>query len=125
MTKHLRSAEVRAKIAAIMPTPALAAKWGRRLEFEVSSSELVHQSLKNSATARRQAEMAQASTATDLMGDLVLHGITGAPPVGLLKRIAGDAATWSRGAFRSRADAAIAKRLTRPLLPPPLPAAAP
>ena len=56
MTKYLRSPEMRAKIAALMPNEQARQQWAKRLDFEVSSSELTGRALGNSATARRLAE---------------------------------------------------------------------
>src|SRR5206468_2845487 len=69
LTRDLRSVDMRKKIAAIMPDQASRDSWTKRLNFEVKSSELVGAGLKNSATARRIAQMADAE---GLVGDLVL-----------------------------------------------------
>lgn len=110
MTKFMRSYEMRRKIAAIMPSKQAAAAWMRRLDFEVSSSELIGQSLKNSATARRLAEM---SDARGIVGDLVMDAFSGAPPVSLLRRLVVGAGKRVRDTLRSRTDAELAKMLTR------------
>ena len=110
LTKYLRSPEVRDKVAAIMPNQAAAEAWQRRLNFEERSSELVGQSLRNSATARRQAEMADAQ---GIVGDLVLGAFLGAPSHGLLKRLVVGIGNRARDTFRSRTDAELAKLLTR------------
>jgi len=128
MTKYLRSPEVRGKVAAIMPTPEAAAAWERRLGFEVQSSELVGQSLRNSATARRLGEMHDAK---GIVGDLVLDAFSGGTSHSLLRRLVVGIGNKARDTFRSRTDAELAKLLTRspqglsgqlaprrPLLPP-------
>jgi hypothetical protein len=127
VTKYLRSDEVRAKVAAIMPSKAAADAWNRRLGFEIGSSELVGQSLKNSATARRLAEMQDGK---GILGDLVLDTLAGTPALGIFKRVIGGGAKKIRDTFRSRTDAELAKMLTRsprglsatltprPILPP-------
>jgi hypothetical protein len=111
MTKYLRSAEVRDKLAAIMPSKAASDAWKRRLDFEVSSSELVGQSLRNSATAKRLAEMQDAK---GVIGDLVLHAFTGASSTSLAMRLIAGGRSLVRDTMRSRADREIAKMLTRP-----------
>ena len=127
VTKYLRSDEVRAKVAAIMPSKAAADAWNRRLGFEIGSSELVGQSLKNSATARRLAEMQDGK---GILGDLVLDTLAGTPALGIFKRMAVGGAKKVRDTFRSGTDAELAKILTRspqglsaaltprPILPP-------
>jgi hypothetical protein len=127
LTKYLRSPEVRDKVAAIMPSKAAADAWKRRLDFEVGSSELIGQSLRNSATARRQAEMADAN---GIVGDLVLGAFSGGASHSLLRRLVVGIGNKARDTFRSRTDAELAKLLTRspqglsgklaakPLLPP-------
>jgi hypothetical protein len=110
MTKYLRSPEARAKIAAIMPTPEAAAKWAKRLDFEVSASELTGRSLGNSATARRLAEQEDAKS---LAADLVRDAVAGAP-MGLLKSIAMTGPKWIRDTLRSKVDAELGDVLTNP-----------
>lgn len=110
MTKYLRSPEMRAKVSAIMPTPEATAAWQRRLEFEIGSSELTNRALGNSATARRLAERADAE---DLVGDLVMDGLTGAPQ-SIVRRVLGAGPRWLRDTMRSRADALLADTLTNP-----------
>lgn len=111
LTKYLRSPETRAKIAAIMPTPEAAKAWMRRLDFEVSASELTGRALGNSATARRLAEQQDAQ---NLVGDLVMDAITGASAPGLLRKVLGAGPKWLRDTLRSRADARLAEVLTNP-----------
>ena len=123
MTKYLRSPEVRAKVEAIMPSKAAADSWNKRLDFEVQSSELVGQSLRGSATARRQAEMQQAKSIT---GDLVMHYFSGGGSVGAISKLLMGFGTSVRDTVRSRTDKEIARILTRPMsqqgpLLPPLP----
>jgi hypothetical protein len=76
MTKYMRSPEMRAKIAAIMPTEEAADKWAKRLDFESRASELTGRALGNSATARRLAERQDAG---GMVGDLVMDALTGTP----------------------------------------------
>lgn len=110
MTKYLRSPEVRAKIAAIMPNEEAAREWARRLDFEVSSSELTGRALGNSATARRLAERQDAD---NLAGDLVMDALTGTPQ-SFVKKVIGAGPKWLRDTLRSRADAMLADVLTNP-----------
>lgn len=110
MTKYLRSPEVRAKIAAIMPTPEAAQTWARRLEFEIESSALTGRALGNSATARRLAEQ---NDAAGLVGDLVMDALSGGSH-GMLRRIIMAGPRWLRDTLRSRADAQLADVLTNP-----------
>jgi hypothetical protein len=110
MTKYLRSPEVRAKIAAIMPDDDAAAAWQRRLDFEVGSSELTGRALGNSATARRLAERQDAE---NLMGDLVMDALQGSPQ-SFVRKVLGAGPKWLRDTMRSRADALLADVLTNP-----------
>lgn len=109
MTKYLRSPEVRAKIAAIMPTPEAAEKWAKRLDFEVSASELTGRSLGNSATARRLAERQDAES---LVGDLVMDAIGGGGVASLWHRVVMAGPKWAKDTLRSKADAKLADTLT-------------
>lgn len=112
MTKFLRSPEMRAKIAAIMPTPEAAQQWARRLNFEVGSSELVARSLGNSATARRMAEMQQAR---GVVGDLVMDALMSGPTShSFIRQILTAGPRWLRDTLRSRTDANLADLLTNP-----------
>lgn len=112
ITKYLRSPEMRAKIAAIMPTPEAAQAWQRRLAYEVKSSEMTGRALGNSATARRLAER---DDAQGLVGDLVLDALTtGVSGAGLLKRIVTAGPRWLRDTVRSRTDSVLADLLTNP-----------
>lgn len=110
MTKYLRSPEVRTKLAAIMPDENAAREWARRLDFEVSSSELTGRSLGNSATARRLAERQDAE---NIAGDLVVDALTGTPQ-SFIRQILGAGPKWIRDTLRSRADAMLAEVLTNP-----------
>lgn len=111
LTKYLRSPEVRAKIAAMMPNEEAAQKWAQRLNFEVSSSEMTGRALGNSATARRLAEQ---SDANGIAGDLVMDMFAGSPPVGLLRRAIGAVPQKIRDTLRSRSDEILAELLTDP-----------
>lgn len=110
MTKYLRSPEVRAKLAALMPTEEAAEAWSRRLDFEVTSSEMTGRALGNSATARRLAERQDAE---NLAGDLVMDALTGTPQ-SFIKKVIGAGPKWLRDTMRSRADALLADALTNP-----------
>jgi hypothetical protein len=110
MTKYLRSPEVRSKLAAIMPSEDAAREWSRRLDFEVTSSELTGRALGNSATARRLAERQDAE---NIAGDLVMDALTGTP-VSFVKKIIGAGPKWIKDTLRSRADALLADTLTNP-----------
>lgn len=111
MTKYLRSPEMRAKIAAIMPTQEAAQRWTQRLNFEVSSSELTGRALGNSATYRRQMERQDAD---GIVGDLVMDALSGTPAAGLLRRMLTAAPRAVRDTLRSRSDNALAEVLTDP-----------
>lgn len=111
MTKFVRSPEMRAKIAAIMPTPELAEAWARRLDFEVGSSELTAQALGNSATARRLAERADAE---DLVTDLVVDALSGSGSISLLRRTLTAGPRAIRDTLRSRTDNELGDLLTNP-----------
>jgi hypothetical protein len=113
MTKYLRSPAMREKVAALMPTAEARDKWQRILSFEIGSSEIAGRSLGGSATARRLAER---DAAAEIVGDLVLDAVTGAPGMGLLKRLATGAPRWLRDKLRARTDAAIARMLTDPTM---------
>ncbi len=109
-TKYLSSREVRDKLAAIMPSPAAAAAWTQRLDFEIKSSELVRKSLGNSATARR---LAEAGGASGLVGEMALDTVlTGSPAGTMFRRAMSVAGQKVRDTFRSRTDAALARMLT-------------
>jgi len=112
MTKYLRSPEVRAKVAAIMPTEDAAASWNRRLGFEIASSELTGRALGNSATARRLAEQ---NDAKGIVGDLVMDALTTGPStIGVLRRVFTAGPRWLRDTIRSRTDKEIADILLNP-----------
>jgi hypothetical protein len=111
MTKYLRSPEMRAKIAAIMPTPEARAEWAKRLDFETSSSELTGRALGNSATARRLAERQDADS---IVMDLVTDAFAGSPPVSLLRQMVTAVPRKVRDTLRSRSDAILAELLTDP-----------
>jgi hypothetical protein len=111
MTKYLRSPEMSGKIAAIMPTEEAAAKWAKRLDFEVKASELTGQALGNSATARRLAEKQDAE---NIAGDLVADMMTGGAPIKTLWRtIFSNAPKKVRDTLRSRSDASLAETLAQ------------
>jgi hypothetical protein len=112
-TKFLRSPQMRAKIRAMMPTSEAADAFERRLDFEIRSSELVGQSLGGSQTARRLAERDDAQA---LVGDLVLHAFTGAPPMGLFKRLMVGGWGMVRDTTQSRRDRALAELLLDPTM---------
>jgi hypothetical protein len=111
MTKYLRSPEVRAKIAAIMPTPEAAEAWATGLNFEVKSSELTGRALGNSATARRLAERQDAD---NIMGDLVMGALAHGPTLGLLKHVLMSLPNRVRDTLRSRSDNLLADVLLQP-----------
>lgn len=111
MTKYLRSPEMRAKVAAIMPTPQARTEWERRLNFEVSSSELTGRALGNSATARRMAEQADQE---GIVGDLVMSAFAGKPPVSLLRQAIMAVPQKVRDTLRSSSDKILAELLTDP-----------
>lgn len=120
ITKYLRSPEVRAKVAAIMPTPEAAASWKNRLSFEVASSELTGRALGNSATARRLAEREDAQ---GIVGDLVMDALTTGPSgIGVLRRVFTAGPRWLRDTLRSRTDKELADVLTNPARAADLPA---
>lgn len=111
MTKYLRSPGMRARISGMMPTEELALAWNQRLDYEVRASELTGQALGNSATARRLAERADAE---DVVGDLVIDALSGAPNATLLRRVLTTGPRWLRDSFRSRTDAELGEILTNP-----------
>lgn len=113
MTKYLRSPEMIKKIAAIMPTPAAAASWLKRLQFEVSSSELTARALGNSATARRLAEREDAQ---GIVGDLVMDAIVQGSTSGLsiVSRMMNYGPRLLRDTLRSRTDKVLADLLINP-----------
>ena len=113
LTKYLRAPEVRAKIAAMMPSEEAAQAWLRRLDIEVKSSELAGRSLGNSATARRLAEREDAK---GIVGDLVMDAITAGGPssVSLLRRVLTAGPRWLRDTLRSRTDKELADVLLNP-----------
>jgi hypothetical protein len=112
ITKYLRSPEIKAKIAAIMPTDEAAAAWKNRLSFEVASSELTGRSLGNSATARRLAEQ---NDAKGVVGDLVMDALASGPStIGVLRRVFSAGPRWLRDTIRSRTDKEVADLLLNP-----------
>lgn len=108
LTRILRSDSMRKKITAIMPTPAAKAAWNRRLDFEVKSSELVGAGLKNSATARRLAQMQEGK---DMVDDLVL-GVARAA-TGSVKSEVLKAAVLGWGKIRDRLRSSTDTELTK------------
>lgn len=114
MTKYLRSPEVRAKIAAIMPTDEARQAWTQRLNFEVGSSELVGRSLGNSATYRRGAERQDAD---GLVADLVMDALSGQAPVGIVRQVLGSLPRRLRDTIRSRSDNMVGNALVNPQAP--------
>lgn len=113
MTKYLRSPEMRAKVAAIMPTPEAADTWAKRLSFEVASSELSGRALGNSATARRLAERKDAD---GLAAGLALDAFMGSPPVSLFQKLIGSIPQRVRDTLRSKSDNILANALTDPAM---------
>jgi hypothetical protein len=112
MTKYLRAPEVRAKVAAMMPSEQSAQAWAKRLDFEVRSSELTGQALGNSATARRLAEQGDAK---GIVGDLVLDSLLSGPSsVSFLRRVFTSGPRWLRDTLRSKTDKELADLLTNP-----------
>jgi hypothetical protein len=112
LTKYLRAPEVRAKVAAIMPTPEAAQTWANRLNFEVRSSELTAQSLGNSATARRLAEQRDGRA---IVGDLVMDAMLSGPSsTSFLRSMFTAAPRWLRDTLRSRTDRELADMLVNP-----------
>lgn len=113
MTKYLRSPEMLKKIAAMMPTSEAAASWLKRMQYEVSSSELTARAMGNSATARRLAEQKDAQ---DLVGDLVMDAIMQGSVSGmsLVNRALQFGPKWLKDSLRSRTDKALADLLMNP-----------
>lgn len=113
LTKYLRAPEVRAKVAAMMPSEDSAQAWLRRLDIEVRSSELTGRSLGNSATARRLAER---DDAKDIVGDLVMDAITAGGPssASFLRKVFTSGPRWLRDTLRSRTDKELADLLMNP-----------
>jgi hypothetical protein len=103
----LNSVETRAKVAAIMPTPEAAASWNKRLDFEVSLSQLSKRTLGGSPTARR---MAEGADSMELGADLAMHALGGSVFGGIL----GGARRFIRGRMSQGTDAALAKQLQQP-----------
>ncbi len=115
MTKYIRSPEMRAKIAAMMPTPEAAESFSRRLDYEIRSSELAGRAMGNSATARRLAERQDADS---IVGDLVMGALAHGPTMGLLHRTLLTIPNRVRDTLRSRADAILADILVNPRVSP-------
>jgi hypothetical protein len=107
MTKYLRSPEVRAKIAALMPDDASREAWANRLNFEVGSSALTGRALGNSATARRLAER---DDANGIVVDLVADALQGSP-ASLARRLLNGTVGRARDTLRSRTDNVLADTL--------------
>lgn len=110
-TKYLRSPEIRAKVAAIMPTAEARSAWERRLAFEIESSGMTGRALGNSATARRLAERQDAD---NIVGDLLMDAFAGTPPTSLLRRFVSGVPKRIRDTLRSRSDDILAELLTDP-----------
>ncbi|MGF0337509.1 hypothetical protein [Ectopseudomonas toyotomiensis] len=111
VTKYLRSKEMRAKVAAMLPDDAARQRWSDLLDFEVNASTAAGRSLGNSATARRAAEMADAD---GLGGDLVLSALAGTPVGSLFSQFINKAGRSVRDSLRSGSDRAVADVLTQP-----------
>lgn len=109
MTKYLRSSEMRAKVAAMLPDDAARERWNSMLDFEVGASAMAGRSLGNSATARRAAEMTDAD---GVAGDLVLSALAGSPVGGLFSQFVNKAGRGLRDTLRSSSDRAVANALT-------------
>lgn len=110
-TKFFRSPEMRARVAAIMPTDEAREAWARRLDFEVGSSRDMGRALGGPATARRLAEQGDAN---NIVGDLVMEAFSGHPPVSLLKSLVSAVPGRIRDSVRSRSDRIVADILTNP-----------
>ena len=111
MTKYLRSREMRAKVAAMLPDDSARQRWSDMLDFEVAASTSAGRSLGNSATARRAAEMADADS---IGGDLILSALAGTHAGGLFSQFITKAGRGLRDSLRARSDQAVADVLTRP-----------
>ena len=112
MTKYLRSPEMTKKIASIMPTKDTALSWLKRLQFEVSSSELTARALGNSATARRLAEREDAQ---GIVGDLIKDAVLRGPSsLSFLNSVLTAGPKWLRDSLRSRTDKILADLLVNP-----------
>lgn len=109
MTKYLRTKEMRAKVAAMLPDDAARERWNSMLDFEVGASAMAGRSLGNSATARRAAEMTDAD---GVAGDLVLSTLAGSPVGGLFSQFVNKAGRGLRDTIRSKSDRAVANALT-------------
>lgn len=111
MTKYIRSPEMRAKVATIMPTPEASEAWTTALDFEVRGSQMAGQALRGSQTARRLAEQDQADgLTTELAMGLLSHG----PGWGIVKNLLLSVPTRVRDTLRSRADNLLAEILVTP-----------
>jgi hypothetical protein len=113
MTKYLRSPEMLKKIAAMMPSSDAAASWLKRIQYEVSSSELTARAMGNSATARRLAEQ---NDAKELVGDLVMDAIMHGSVSGMsiVNKVLQGGPKWLKDSLRSRTDKALADLLMNP-----------
>jgi hypothetical protein len=109
MTKYIRSPEMRAKIAAIMPTAEAADKWFSRLDFETKASELTGRALGGPATARRLAEQQDAG---GVVGDLVMDALTGTPAATLWHTVLRAGPQKIKDTLRSRTDERLGRLLT-------------
>jgi hypothetical protein len=111
MTKYIRSPEMRLKISNMLP-PEARDSFNQRLNYEIRSSELTQQSLKNSATARRLAEKQDADS---LVGELAISTINhGGIGLRMAKEIMTSLQGRYRGLMRSKSDEILAEMLIGP-----------
>src|SRR5215472_12134216 len=105
-TRVMRSPEMRDKLSLLMPSGEAMARFNRALDYEVRSSEIVGQSLGNSATFRR---LAAAQDAENLIGELVTTAMHGVPGFWTGMR---QGAQYINRRLRTHSDRELAKLLT-------------
>ncbi|GEC15259.1 hypothetical protein [Nitrobacter winogradskyi] len=110
MTKYLNSRAMRQKVAALMPTEALAKKWSRVFDAESGFSSLSRQALGNSATARRLAEQ---DAAAGIPAEMILDVISSPVRKGIPAAV-GAVSRGIRDTTRSRSDKVLADMLLSP-----------
>lgn len=113
VTADLRSPNMRAKVAAILPDDASRTRWQDFLDHEIAGSQLRRQATGNSSTFRRQAEADDAddfiANAAGAARDAMSTTLTG-----FLNRAIPASYKWARDRVKVRSDAALADRLVNP-----------
>lgn len=114
VTTDLTSANMRAKIDALLPNDAARARWQEVLDQEVAASALSRRATGNSSTARRLAEMDDNDGAVETVASAARSLFTGRNLTELLTGLMRGTYRAGRDRVRARSDAAVADRLIDP-----------